>query len=165
MKIKYIMLIIAIFGIVGCGIIAYQSTLTPQTHSLTFETLELADTDEERRTGLMNRTDLCADCGMLFDFGATQSVSFWMKNTPTSLDILMIDKDGKIDIIHKNTIPNSTTSSYQSTSTVQYVLEVPAGYSNTHKLKQGDVLDIKYLRNQTTDFKQNKNNLLYISFF
>jgi hypothetical protein len=48
---------------------------------------EIADTPEARARGLMYRTEMADDQGMLFDFGLTRPVSMWMKNTPLSLEL------------------------------------------------------------------------------
>ena len=45
-----------------------------QVSNLSPLTVELAATDQQRARGLMHRTELCADCGMLFDFGETRYV-------------------------------------------------------------------------------------------
>lgn len=58
--------------------------------------VEIADTPEERAQGLMNRTDLAQDAGMLFIFEQARPVAFWMKNTPLSLDMLFFGPDGRL---------------------------------------------------------------------
>ena len=53
-------------------------------------------TPAERAQGLMFRESMPEDHGMLFDFETEQPVAFWMKNTPTPLDILFIRADGTV---------------------------------------------------------------------
>ena len=65
-----------------------------------------ADTQSQTR-GLMYRTRLPADAGMLFDFHNDDFRAFWMKNTPLPLDMLFIRADGTISSIEPNTKPMS----------------------------------------------------------
>ena len=107
--------------------------------------VEIADTDPERTTGLMNRESLPDNRGMLFVFDREEFRSFWMKNTYISLDIIFINKDKEVINIHQSTEPLNTEKSYYSDQPVQFVLEVNGGWSILNNLKRGDVLifDIK----------------------
>ncbi|MBR1544910.1 MAG: DUF192 domain-containing protein [Alphaproteobacteria bacterium] len=58
--------------------------------------LEVADTDEERLKGLMNREVLNENTGMLFDFVEPDYYSMWMKNTLIPLDMIFFNKDGRV---------------------------------------------------------------------
>ena len=69
--------------------------------------VEIADTPARRERGLMFRRHLDAARGMLFDFHAPQTVSFWMENTLIPLDIIFIDADGRIEAIAANAKPMS----------------------------------------------------------
>ncbi len=113
---------------------------------------ELAATSEERIQGLMNRQELCDQCGMIFDFGGSEQVSFWMKDTIIPLDIIMIEQNGVIDSIHKNTTPLNTEKRYRSEGEVRYVLEINAGKSDKFNLEAGDRLDIKDLLEQSLPY-------------
>jgi uncharacterized protein len=121
--------------------------------SLMFSKLELADDEQEREKGLMNRENLCADCGMLFVFKDQSIRTFWMKNTYISLDIIFLDKTGKIVKIHNKTKPFQTSEVYSSIFPSQYVLEVNAGFSKNNDLKVSDDLDIPELKKQSIDFE------------
>jgi uncharacterized protein len=70
-------------------------------------TVEIADDDAERRRGLMFRDPLPDDRGMLFEFQEPEMASFWMRNTPSSLDIIFISPDGRILNIAERTTPYS----------------------------------------------------------
>lgn len=70
--------------------------------------IEVATTEEEKRTGLMYRKELPDGRGMLFDFTPEQEVSMWMKNTYIPLDMIFIRADGRILRIAENTQPLST---------------------------------------------------------
>ena len=99
--------------------------------------VELADDDEERRVGLMHRTELAENAGMLFDFEETQPVSMWMKNTLISLDMAFIDKDGVIRRIAAETTPRSLES-ISSGVPVIAVLEVNGGLFERLGVEEGD---------------------------
>ena len=99
--------------------------------------VEVADDREEQMRGLMYRTDLAADAGMLFLFDQEQPRSFWMKNTPLPLDIIYIAKDGRIVSIAEHTTPFSTAA-IPSGAPAQNVLEVNAGYAQRNGVRVGD---------------------------
>lgn len=88
--------------------------------------VEVARTIEEQRQGLMFRTNLPADGGMLFVYDKPQIASFWMKNTVIPLDMIFIRVDGSIDRIAENTIPESLEP-VASGGEVAAVLEVAGG--------------------------------------
>jgi uncharacterized protein len=88
--------------------------------------VEIARTPAEQAQGLMNRTSLPADGGMLFPFPTPKFASFWMKNTFIPLDILFIRADGSIDRIAENTIPESLEP-IVSGGEVAAVLELAGG--------------------------------------
>jgi hypothetical protein len=89
-------------------------------------TVEVARTSEEQARGLMHRTSLAPDRGMLFPFAKPKYASFWMKNTFIPLDIIFIRADGSIDRIAENTIPESLEP-VVSGGEVAAVLEVAGG--------------------------------------
>ena len=73
-------------------------------------TVELARTPDEQAYGLMHRTKLGPDEGMLFPFPQPRPASFWMKNTLIPLDMIFIRADGSIARIAANTTPHSLES-------------------------------------------------------
>lgn len=100
--------------------------------------VELARSDEERSQGLMFRTELADDAGMLFDFGPEpRPVSMWMKNTLIPLDIAFIAKEGRIARIAAMTTPRTLTS-IPSGEDVIAVLEVRGGRLGELGIKEGD---------------------------
>ncbi|MGQ3101426.1 MAG: DUF192 domain-containing protein [Sphingopyxis solisilvae] len=88
--------------------------------------VEVARTDAEQDRGLMFRTSLPADGGMLFPFEKPRIGSFWMKNTLIPLDMIFIRGDGSIDRIAENTIPESLEP-VVSGGEVSAVLELSGG--------------------------------------
>ena len=102
-------------------------------------TAELAATPQQRSKGLMFRTELADNRGMLFDFKETRSVSMWMKNTPLSLDMIFTDDRGKVLYVARNTVPYSEDIISPGVP-VYAVLEVKAGTAHRLKVKPGDRL-------------------------
>jgi uncharacterized protein len=100
-------------------------------------TVELARTVEEQATGLMNRSSLAPDRGMVFPFDPSREASFWMKNTLIPLDIIFVRADGTIANIAENTVPMSLQPVY-SDGTVAAVLEIAGGRSAELGIKPGD---------------------------
>ena len=72
--------------------------------------VELAASPEAQARGLMFRTELGDNEGMIFPSAVPEPRSFWMKNTPLSLDIIFIGPDGRIANIAANTVPYSLDS-------------------------------------------------------
>lgn len=99
--------------------------------------IEIAESDDERARGLMDRKSMADSLGMLFIFPAPEEQSFWMKNTYISLDILYVDENFEIVSIQKYATPLSEES-LPSFKKAQYVVEVNAGYVDKKKIKYGD---------------------------
>ena len=104
-----------------------QKNLTIQTNTtkVTYH-VEIANTPHLRAKGLMGKNNIPDDQGMLFIFEKPQIISMWMKNTYIPLDMLFLDKNGKIIWIHENAKPldESIISSRFPTS---FVIELNAG--------------------------------------
>lgn len=103
---------------------------------------EAARTPQERAYGLMFRTSLPDNHGMLFIFDREERVSFWMKDTLIPLDMIFIDADKKIIHIEKNAPPckNDPCPVYPSTLPAKYVLEVNGGWGEKNGVMVGDRL-------------------------
>jgi uncharacterized protein len=99
--------------------------------------VEMATTEQEKKTGLMYRKELPDGKGMLFDFSPEQQVSMWMKNTYISLDMIFIRADGRILRIAENTEPLSTKI-IPSGGPAKGVLEVIAGTAKKYGIEPGD---------------------------
>ena len=104
--------------------------------------VEVADTAEERRWGLMYRNELGTDEGMLFVFPDERVQSFWMKNTPLSLDIIFMDRRRRVVGIIHDTVPFSTRSVSVRVPS-QYALEVRAGMARGNGIAVGDLVRFK----------------------
>ena len=101
--------------------------------------VEIADTPEEQSVGLMHRTELAPNRGMLFDFGVTRQVIMWMKNTLIPLDMFFAGSDGRIVTIAERTTPLSEKR-IRSGQPVRFVLEMPGGSAARLGVETGDRL-------------------------
>ncbi|PKQ44736.1 DUF192 domain-containing protein [Confluentibacter flavum] len=101
--------------------------------------IEIADTDYDIQTGLMYRSSMKTNQGMLFVFDDVRERYFFMKNTQIPLDIIYIDDNKKIVSYQKDAKPFDETS-LPSNIPAKYVLEVNAGLVDTWLLKEGDSL-------------------------
>ena len=107
--------------------------------------VEIADDEAERQRGLMYRPPLEDDRGMLFQFPAAREQSFWMKNTPSSLDIIYIDPQGRIVSIAAHATPYSETP-LPSNGAANGVLELRAGRAEEIGAKPGDQVRHSFFR-------------------
>ncbi|WP_422105645.1 DUF192 domain-containing protein [Winogradskyella sp.] len=106
--------------------------------------IEIADNEYETQTGLMYRTELGIQQGMLFIFPDVQMRSFYMKNTKIPLDIIYIDEDKRIVSFQKNAKPFDERS-LPSEVPAKYVLEINAGLSDEWQLEVGDRIEFQTL--------------------
>ena len=125
--------LVALFLFVLASVMAFSASF--ETESLVIRTkagkefafkVELAVAANQRQQGLMNRDEMAADRGMLFDFGETRRVYMWMKSTYLPLDMLFIGPDGRIVLVKADTMPLSEEI-IDSHDPVRFVLELNAG--------------------------------------
>ncbi len=104
--------------------------------------VELASTPAEQEHGLMDRTSMPADHGMLFMFQDDEPRTFWMKNTLIPLDMLFFDAAHKLVAIQADAQPCQADPCklYPSNSPARYVLELNAGIAAKLGLHKGDVI-------------------------
>ena len=88
--------------------------------------VEIAADDASRSVGLMHRTQLAPDAGMLFDFKSPIMAAFWMKDTPLPLDMLFVRADGTISTVAANAVPYSTAE-IVSAEPIRIVIEINGG--------------------------------------
>jgi uncharacterized protein len=105
---------------------------------------EVVDTPEAVARGLMFRTSLGPNEGMLFVFEKTGFYPFWMKNTLIPLDIIWIDEQWRIVSIAASVPPcrADPCPTYPPPGDARYVVEVPAGFTRTHRVTRGDRLTV-----------------------
>jgi uncharacterized membrane protein (UPF0127 family) len=99
--------------------------------------VEMAADKPAREKGLMFRTKLAPNAGMLFDFQQEGLQVFWMKNTPLPLDMIFIKADGTISSIAENAVPFSEEP-IPSSEPVRAVLEINAGKSRALGITEGE---------------------------
>jgi hypothetical protein len=102
-------------------------------------TVEIADTDRTREIGLMCRTRIAPDRGMLFDFKTPREVAFWMKNTLIPLDMVFIAADGRVVSIARNAAPLDETP-ISSAGAILGVLEIAGGRAAELDIMPGDLV-------------------------
>ena len=130
----------------GSGQECLEPKLNPETGdpvriaNLTVGTLavkaEIADTPRLRESGLMNRKCLPENYGMLFVYGDEAFRSFWMRNTPISLDIAFLDRSGVL--INILTMDPQTDENYASTAPAMFALEMEGGWFEAKGIQAGD---------------------------
>ena len=99
--------------------------------------IEIADTDSTRTRGLMQRTQIPDDTGMLFVFPSASPQGFYMANTPRSLDIQFYAADSTLINVAEDTVPFDLTT-VTSDEPAQFVVEVEAGVTRRIGLVPGD---------------------------
>ena len=107
----------------------------------TLITVEIAATGTEREIGLMHRTSLAPNSGMLFVFPSDATQRFWMKDTLIPLDMVWIDSQKRVIHIEKNAAPcpviRRECPSYGPDAPARYVLELSSGAADRLGIKPG----------------------------
>jgi hypothetical protein len=106
---------------------------------------QIAITDKEQQRGLMFRTELPTNSGMLFPYKEPKALSFWMKNTSIPLDIGFFDSEGILKEVHR-LMPHDVTPVKSRSSELQFALEMPQGWFSQNRLFAGQPLDRALLR-------------------
>jgi uncharacterized membrane protein (UPF0127 family) len=101
--------------------------------------VELADTEAERATGLMNRDKMATAAGMLFVYEAPHHVYFWMKDTLIPLDMVFADARGQVTSVHSGAVPMDETP-IDGGAGVSYVLEINGGLAARLGLDAGAMM-------------------------
>ena len=117
-----------------------NSSLTIQTKDSEYIfNIEIAITEKERSRGLMYRKELKQTEGMLFLYPKKQIIKMWMKNTLIPLDMIFINKSGKIIDIFKMTIPKDLTPIGPDVK-LKGVLEINGGLTSYLNINKGDFI-------------------------
>ncbi|MFA6287387.1 MAG: DUF192 domain-containing protein [Opitutaceae bacterium] len=106
--------------------------------------MELAVGMKEMQRGLMGRRDLKPDQGMLFVYDRPQRQSFWMRDTPTPLDVGFFDANGVLAEIYP-LYPFDETPVKSRSEALKFALEMNQGWFAAHKVKPGAKLDTQAL--------------------
>lgn len=152
---QLLFIVLTAFLFLGCKPEAPASAAVLMTDKLVIETqegakhkfeVEIALSPQQIQQGLMFRTELAPDKGMLFWFGGeVKERSFWMKNTLIPLDMVFINEDGMIRHIHHMALPRDL-SSVPSTGPVAAVLEIPGGRAKELGIKPGDHVKQRFFK-------------------
>lgn len=112
--------------------------------------LEVVDDPDARRQGLMGRTELAANRGMLFDFPEGVTPSIWMRNMHIPLDLIYLDGDARITHLFEAVPPCKAQpcALYSADRPLRFVIEVPAGTVDRLDLKVGQQIDLGGLEKQ-----------------
>lgn len=126
----------------GCDVSLQPKIITPTGHVIH---LEVAITPEDQQRGLMGRTGLASDAGMLFVFDTPRRLGFWMKDTLIPLDVVFIDSTKKI--VDIQTMPPCPAEvelcpNYTAKEPALYALEINGGAAEKMGLKVGDQLQL-----------------------
>lgn len=104
--------------------------------------MQFAVRSPEMQRGLMERRDLGRDDGMIFVYEKPQQMSFWMRNTPTALDIGFFRPDGVLEEVYPM-YPFDERSIASRGDRLQFALEMNQGWFQENKVKPGAQLDLK----------------------
>jgi uncharacterized membrane protein (UPF0127 family) len=109
--------------------------------------VEIPVTQYQMEYGLMNRSHLDSNKGMLFIFEKEGNYSFWMKNTLIPLDIIWINSSQNVVYIKKNAQPCTPDycPSIVPRKNAKYVLEINGGLSDKYEIKVGDKANVSFL--------------------
>src|SRR5207237_8872314 len=99
--------------------------------------VELAKTPAQMTQGLMFRTSLAPDAGMLFEYQQPTAATMWMRNTLIPLDMLFVDAQGRIVNIHERAVPQSLEL-IAAAEPVRAVIELNGGTASRLGIGPGD---------------------------
>jgi uncharacterized membrane protein (UPF0127 family) len=122
-------------------VLAHGKITLPELKSVPALDVEIADTPATEQRGLMYRTKLGENKGMIFVWPTETRRTFWMHNTCLPLDMLFLAKDGTIvGLLEQVPTLNDRVRSVRCPAA--YVLEVNAGWSRRHGVKPGMKLEL-----------------------
>ena len=136
--------ILSVFLLFACSQELEQKPTTPlyintaENGEIRFN-VEIAQTPDELQKGLMYRTEMASNNGMIFIFDPVRPVQMWMKNTKLSLDMLFVAANGKIVMIKEKTTPMSENR-ISCKEPVRAVVELNAGQVKRHKITVGNTV-------------------------
>lgn len=102
--------------------------------------VEIADTPETQESGLMNRSSMPDDHGMIFMFSREVEIPFWMKDTLIPLSIAFIDSNGGIVDIQE--MQALSLDNHSPAYPYQYAVEANATWYSRHGIAVGDTVDV-----------------------
>ncbi len=145
-----------IAGVIGVGGVAYFSLPSmksdaslPRAEMRIHEipiAVEIAATAESREQGLSGRSSLKKGTGMLFMFRQAGRWGIWMKEMQFPIDIVWIDRTGKVVSVKKEVAPETYPETFMPDSDAWYVLELPAGETDHLLIAEGDRFTLPQLQ-------------------
>lgn len=146
-------LLLTLFFLIAIYII-FIFVYRPKTKTIVIElgkskyNFEIAKTISQKTLGLSARNTLCKNCGMIFVYSSENIYPFWMKNTLIPLDMIWLDKSGKIVTYH-HAVPEPKTpvtqlKIYKNSTPAQYILEINSNDFEKLNLKIGDIIKLPY---------------------
>ncbi len=132
---------IAALGLALAGASAFAQDAPQQLPAIRLNTgmhvlqVQVAQTAEQRATGLMFRKTMGTNDGMLFVFDEPHQQCFWMKNTLLPLSVAFIGDDG--GVVNIDDMKPQTLDSHCSTQPVRFVLEMNVGWFDKRGIKAG----------------------------
>jgi len=134
-----LLLAVALVAAAACQDRRPAVVLKPKSGQSVSVVVEVADTPDLQMRGLMYRTHLDPDRGMIFFFDEEKDHSFWMKNTVIPLDMVFISRQGQVVAIHAKAEPFSLKPIDPGVPS-RAVLEVNGGFAEAHGLAVGDAV-------------------------
>ncbi len=149
--IDIVLRICLVLGVVTIFSLPAWATMPTATIGKSCIKLEVASTPAQIERGLMYRTSLAQDSGMVFLFPPEQTVKFWMYHTLIPLDMCFV-RGGRIVKLFENVPPCHSEDPHQCPTypgegpgiTVSEVIELPGGYAKSHNIKEGDVVTFQF---------------------
>ena len=104
--------------------------------------LAIADTADEHKKGLSGQLLLPENRGLLFIFDHSSMYGIWMKNMLFAIDVLWLDENYRVISVREQFTPSSYPETAYPSASARYVLELPAGFVEKHKINIGEVLHL-----------------------
>jgi uncharacterized protein len=131
----------AFFGLLLSGVVMAQTAMPVVELTAGFHRIEaeVAATDQNRQTGLMQRKTMPPQRGMLFVFPQPNAYCMWMRNTLIPLSVAFLDEEGKI--INIEDMQPQTEDNHCAKKMASYALEMNLGWFTQRGLKAGTRLN------------------------
>jgi uncharacterized protein len=130
----------------GAGHIVGRATFSSEGGEVMTSRLGVADSDDERALGLMGRTSLPPNGGMVFVFDGPTEASFWMKDTSIPLSIAFWDDDDRVvGIMEMPPCQHDPCPTYRPGQPYTDALEMNAGWFARHGIEIGDTVELQLL--------------------
>lgn len=149
MPYKFLKILAATFLLAACNSENNELTdMVIQTENGNVEyRVETAFTRKEMSTGLSDRKELAKNSGMIFNLQGIKGIAMWMQDTYIPLDMIFVNKDGRILWIYENAEPLSTKLIRPETDEpIWAVIELNGGDVKQHNIKIGDIIKHQLLK-------------------